>query len=277
MALRLLAMFICLMVGTMVAPAARNDPSMQARSVHLFYMPQVKVPESATVTMTVKEAQRNSFYMALGWNSGYFGLQDFQGCHIFIFSVWEPGDPHDYSAQEKAVPEEKRARVVYAAENVLTERFQREGTGAKTYGDIAWKTDEPVSFRVDAEPDGEDRMIFTAYIKMRDEKDWYKLAAISTICKDPRERGVVNVYSFVEDFWRNGDSAKVARAAEFRGIKTREKGSERWVEARGANFTADATPTENIDAGPTGDGGCFLKTGGATTNEHVRLWLPFAF
>lgn len=277
MALRMLAMFIFLMAGATHAEAARNDPSMQARSVHLFYMPQVKIPESATVTMAVKEPQRNSFYMALGWESGYFGLQDFQGTHIFIFSVWEPGDPFDYGALEKDIPEDERARVVYAAENVLIERFEREGTGAKTYGNIAWKKDEQISFRVDAEPDGEERMLFTGYIKRPGDTDWYKLAAISTVCKEPRLRGVVNVYSFVEDFWRNGESAKVSRMAEFRGIKTREKGSHRWVEARGANFTADATKTDNIDAGPTADGGCFLKTGGDTKNEHVKLWHPFSF
>lgn len=276
MALKLLAMFF-LLAGTMEASAVRNDPTMQARSVHLFYMPQVKCPESAMVTMTVKEPQTNSYYMALGWETGYFGLQDFMGERIFIFSVWEPGDPHDYEVLEKDVPEEKRAKIVYAAENVLVERFEREGTGAKTYGSIGWKENEPYSFRVDAEPDGEDRMIFTGYIKPPRENDWYKLAAISTICKDPRTRGVVNVYSFVEDFWRNGDSAKRSRSAEFRGIKTRERGSDRWAEARGANFSADATPTDNIDAGPTGDGGCFLKTGGDTKNDHVKLWQPFAF
>lgn len=276
MALRLFAMLIYILFGAVEADAARNDPSLQARSVHLFYAPQAKLPESAEVTMKVTEAQKNSFYMALGWESGYFGLQDWRDHHIFLFSVWEPGDPHDYDAREKDVPEECRARIVYAAENVLTERFEREGTGAKTYGDIAWKEGETISFRVDAEPDGDDRMIFTGYVKMRDEKDWYKLAAISTICKNPEIRGVCNVYSFVEDFWRNGDSAKVSRAAEFRDIKTRGKDSDKWECANFARFTADATRTNNIDAGPTGDGGAFLKTGGATTNANVKLWHIFS-
>ena len=277
MALRLLALFICLMVGTTNVEAARNDPSMQARSVHLFYLPQVQTPESAMVTVTVKEAQKNSFYMALGWDCGYCGLQNFQDYHIFIFSVWEPGDPFNYDAREKDVPEDHRAKILYTAENVLGERFEREGTGAKTYGNIAWKENEPISFRVDSEPENDERMIFTAYIKRQNDKEWYKLASISTICKDPELRGIGNVYSFVEDFWRNGDSAKVSRSAEFHGIKTRAKGSDRWVESHGARFTADATETNNIDAGPTADGGCFLKTGGDTKNEHVKLWETFSF
>lgn len=277
MALRLFAMLIYIVYGAMEADAARNDPEKQARSVHLFYGPQAKLPESAMVTLKVKETFENSFFMAIGWESGYFGLQDWHDYNIFIFSIWEPGNPHDYEAKEGDVKEENRARIVYAAENVLTERFEHEGTGAKAYGDIAWKVGEPISFRVDAEPDGDDRMIFTGYVKMRDEKDWYKLASISTICKDPEVRGVCNVYSFVEDFWRNGESAKASRTAEFSDIKTREKGSDKWVKANMARFTADATRTNNIDAGPTGDGAAFLKTGGATTNEHVKLWHTFSF
>lgn len=277
MVMKLLAMLICMVAGLTEANALRNDPSKQARSVHLFYMPQVRQPESATVTMTVREAQKNSFYMALGWDCGYFGLQDYDGTHIFIFSVWEPSDPSDYNAREKDVPEDQRAKVLFAAENVVVERFEREGTGAKTFGDIAWKENEQVSFRVDAEPENDERMIFTGYIKIHGDTEWYKLASISTICKDRRLRGVGNVHSFVEDFWRNGESAKVARAAEFRSIKTRAKGSERWSESHGARFSADPTRTNNIDAGPTGDGGCFLKTGGDTKNEHVKLWETFAF
>ena len=277
MTLRLLAVFVCLLAGAIRADTPRNDPFMQARSVHLFYIPQFLHPESAMVTMTVKEAQENSFYMALGWNSGYFGLQDFNGYRIFIFSVWEPGDPHDYKALEKDVPEESRAKILFAAENVVTERFEHEGTGAKTFGNIAWKENEPVSFRVDSEPENDERMIFTAYIKMNGDKDWYKLASVSTICKEPEYRCVGNVCSFIEDFWRNGESAKLSRSAEFRNIKTRRRGDERWGESHGARFTADPTPSQNIDAGPTEDGGCFLKTGGDTKNEHVKLWETFAF
>lgn len=255
---------------------AQDDAALakrQARSVHLLYAPQAPQPESAMITVTVTQAQTNSYYMALGWGAGYCGLQDYHGQRIFIFSVWEPSNPFDFKAREADVKSDIRARPVFMAENVVSSRFEYEGTGMKTISNICWKEGEPVSIRIDSEPDGDDRMIFTAFIKLRGS-DWSKVAAISTICRDPAKRCVGGIYSFVEDFWRNGWSSTVSRRAEYRDVKTRSKGGD-WVTATHATFTADSTPSDNIDAGPTGDGGFFLRTGGDTKNEHVKLWEKF--
>lgn len=271
----LLTLVLCLVVRAATA-AAQNDPAMQARSVHLFYMPQARSPESAMATVEVTEAQTNSYYMAIGWDCGYCGLQDVDGRRIFIFSVWEPSDAFDLKAREEDVREDVRARAVFVGDGVKAKRFGGEGTGMKTTTPLAWNEGDEVTIRIDSASDGKDRMVFSCSIRHNDD-EWRKIAAISTICPVEKERCIHNVHSFVEDFWRNGESAKLSRGAEYRGIKTRAKGSDEWVEAVGAMFTADSTNTDNIDAGPTGDGGCFLKTGGATKNDHVKLWQSFKF
>ena len=275
LALKALAASACLVCASAAAAEEAAMPPQRpsaARSVHLRYGPQAQNPVCAEATVTVTETQTNSYFMVLGWDAGYCGLQDL-GRHgkIFIFSVWEPGDPFDMQARESDVPLEERAKVLFAAPNVEVYRFDREGTGAKTMANIDWKVGEPVSVRVEYEPDGEDRAIYGCWVKTKGG-DWTPVAAISTICAKPSDRGVCNIHSFIEDFWRNGWSATVSRRAEFRDIRSRSAGEDaEWVYAYAAMFTADRTPTENIDAGCTGDGAFFLKTGGSTTNEHVKL------
>ncbi|MBR0196667.1 MAG: DUF3472 domain-containing protein [Kiritimatiellae bacterium] len=242
-----------------------------ARSVHLKYAPQAPLAQEAEATIKVTQCQTNSFYMAIGWDFGYCGIQHVVGIgHVVIFSVWDPGDPHDLSAKQEAVPEERRTKVLYAAPEMTVSRFEFEGTGAKAMAGLDWKIGEEVSFRVESFKDGEDRMAFTCFIKMKDTP-WTKLATFSTLCHGDKVKGVTNVYSFVEDFWRNGESAKRVRRAEFSGIRTRSKDGE-WVNVRVACFTGDTTQTKNIDAGMTDSGAFFLQTGGDTKNEHTPLW-----
>ena len=72
-------------------------------------------------------------------------------------------------------------------------------------------------------------------------------------------------YSFVEDFRRNGVSATQDRKARYGNgwVRTAEG---HWVALTDATFTADNTPTLNIDAGLEGDD-FFLTTGGDVQNR----------
>ena len=71
-------------------------------------------------------------------------------------------------------------------------------------------------------------------------------------------------YSFIEDFKRDKVSTTFARKAEFANPWIKNINNE-WVPISKANFTADANPVLNIDAGTT-NGHFFLITGGDTTN-----------
>lgn len=242
----------------------------QARSVHLRYEPTEPNADAVRGVVTVTEVQTNSYYCLFGWDSGYCGIQDVNGRRILIFSVWDPGDPFDFAAHPDHVAHDIRAKVLYAKEGVDVARFGGEGTGARTMTEIGWKVGEPVAIQIEAAPDGEDRTAFTCRARNLKTGAWETYATVSTLCHENRARGLNGIYSFVEDFWRNGHSATLSRRAEFARIETRSATTKNWLKADRAFFTGDGTPSMAIDAG-LAPRGFFLQTGGATTNAHARL------
>lgn len=251
----------------------------QARSVHLYYGPEVQNAIAAQGTVTVTETQTNSYYMVLGWSTGYCGIQDWGSHKVFIFSVWEPSDPYDFKAKADDVKEEIRAKVLYSGEGVNVSRFGGEGTGAKTLTDINWQVGKGVTARIESAPDGADRTAYTCYIHLEQDgtsqeclSSWRKIATISTLNNPSRKPGISGVHSFVEDFWRNTHSATIARRAEFSNVKCLAAGETTWREMTTACFTADPTPSNAIDAGRIGPKSFFLKTGGGTENKNAQLW-----
>ena len=253
------------------AKRAEQIAKRQARSVHLFYAPLAKDADAARVTVNVTEVQTNSYYMMLGWDNGYCGLQDIYGQRAFIFSVWEPGDPFDFAAKEKDVPEELRAKILYAAPNVSTTRFEHEGTGAKAISGINWTQGECLTVKVEAKRDGKDRIAYSCYLRLLPSAEWLHFATISTLANDFRGALISNIHSFVEDFWRNGYSATVSRRAEYSQIATRSAETGEWVKAYAARFSADSTDSRAIDAGVTDNDAFFLATGGKTINDHAAV------
>lgn len=251
--------------------APRNEVAPKAaRSVHLRY-PQIATNSVlAEVTLDVKSLQPNSYYMALGWSAGYCGLQNLKDAgNVLIFSVWEPGDPFDFSAKPDSIPEERRAKAVYAEEHVHISRFGYEGTGVKAMARLQhWEPGKKVQFRIVSEAEDDKRVVYTCFFRSVGEEKWLKIASISTLCP-PSKRFFDNLYSFVEDFWRNGESVKLMRRAEYSDIYTYDAAGN-CVKAKAAVFTADETSLNNIDAGRTAENAFYLQTGG-DTEAHTPL------
>lgn len=273
---RILLAAVLLAFGTLsaedaAAPSAPPPPAeaRQARSVHLNYRPLAPAATCVEGTVTVVTTQPRTYFSIICCDRGYCGVQDLgPDGRVFIFSVWEPGDPMDLKARADRVAEDIRARVVYCAPGTEASRFGGEGTGAKTLTPFDWKVGEPVSARIEVAPDGE-RAVFTCHVKKGVDGEWRRIASISTLGAKP-ELG--RIYSFVEDFARNYASAKQIRRAEFGGFRTRTSAASGWVPAVRALFTGDTTQTMNVDAGRTASGNFFLQTGGETRNAHVPLW-----
>ena len=272
------AVSACLTLTACAARHAEPTPEelvkRQARSVHLFYAdcPKTGV-DSAIATVTVRKSYPGSYFAALVWDTGYCGIQDLPGGdRVVIFSVWDPVDPFDFSAKPESVKEDLRAKVLYADPLMDVARFGGEGSGARTMAGFGWKEDQGVSFKVDGEPDGETRTKYTCYVKMADGStgDWYKLATISTIRGKSEVKGITTLYSFVEDFRRNYVSAKNDRRAEFSDVCVFFDGQ--WHKVDVAYFSADGTPSKNIDAGKIPETGAFfLATGGETQNVTTQI------
>ena len=246
-----------------------EQAARQARSVHLFWLDVDAAAREVTGAVTVTETQNNSYFMALGFDGGYMGIQDLNGRHVGIFSIWDPvGHSDDATARPETVPVDVRAKVLYSAPQVHVSRFGGEGTGARTMFGCDWKIGTPVRFRVTAEADGPDRTAFTGYVG--DGTNETKIATISRLSRGGKP-AVLHPYSFVEDFWRNGRSKDLVRRAEFTGFASRGQEKDAALKpVTVAYFSADENTLSSVDAGPV-PGGAFLQTGGRTENKTVPL------
>jgi hypothetical protein len=250
-----------LVLGAADASTAADKPAPRAaRSVHLWY----RAPEATVFynEVTVEESQRGTYFCVCGFNHGYFGIQELiePGKKVVIFSVWDPGKQDD----PDAVAADRRVKVLHAGDGVRVSRFGNEGTGGKSMFAYQWKVGERYRLCVKADVEG-DRTAYAAYFYLNESKQWKHLVTFQTITGGDPLKGY---YSFVEDFRRNGLSATQRRRARYGGGWAHTVDGH-WVALTRATFTADKTPTLNIDAGLDGND-FFLATGGDIQN-HTPL------
>src|SRR5689334_15586077 len=115
-----------LLAGRAGAPAAESQPVPQAaRSVHLFY----PAPDATLFynEMVVEKSTGGSYFMACGWDKGYFGIQELgDGRKVILFSIWDAGDK-----EKSKNGSEQQVECVYQAPDVKVKRFGGEGTGGQ--------------------------------------------------------------------------------------------------------------------------------------------------
>ncbi len=130
--------FALTLVAAQVIAAETNTFPRAARSVHLRY----PAPEGDLFynEMVVTESVNGSYFMACGWNTGYFGIQQLGSStnKVAIFSVWDPTKGDD----QKAVKLEDRVELLYEGAGVRIKRFGGEGTGGQCMTPFAWKIGE---------------------------------------------------------------------------------------------------------------------------------------
>lgn len=242
--------------------AVRGDERLKGiacRSVHLGY----PAAEGTAFynEMTADRSAPGTYFMACGWDKGYFGMQELgDGKKLLIFSVWDSGqnDP-------KAVAADKRVKLLHRDAKVRIGRFGGEGTGGQSFFDYDWKIGQTYRFLVTAKTNGE-RTEYAGWFYVPEDKVWKHLVTFSTLTGGKPLRGY---YSFIEDFKRDRVSATKARSAHFSNGWIKSKDGE-WTPLTKARFTADGNPVVNINA--VLDGARFvLATGGDTTNKDTKL------
>jgi hypothetical protein len=246
--------------------AAAAEPPRAARSVHLGW----SAPEGTLfyLEMAVERSTTGSYFMACGWNTGYFGIQELgDGRKVALFSVWDPTVGDDPGA----VKTEDRVEVLHADESVRIRRFGGEGTGGQCMLDFPWKLNEIHRFLLHATVDG-DKTAYAGYLYFPDAGQWKHLVTFQTRTGGQPLKGY---YSFVEDFRRDGKSVGEVRRARFANGWVRSTNGE-WVALTRARFTASGAEwesKENINAGVNGSD-FFLVTGGDTRQEvELRSFL----
>jgi len=257
--------------GAPAAQAAKKPAVTAACSVHLCY----RAPPATAFynEITVEKSAHGSFFMACGFEAGYFGMQELgDGRKVVIFSVWDAGSGNNPNAAAK----DKRVEVRYKADDVHTERFGGEGTGQKSMWGYDWKVGQTCRFLVKiVSVDG--KPAYAAYFFVPETKAWKHLATFWA----PGDIGLLKDYdSFVEDFRRDTRSVGETRRAVFgNGAVCDETGA--WRMLNNAYFEASEAPTEareKIDAGPVANG-FFLQNGGDTqmhTKVHALMERPVA-
>lgn len=230
-----------------------------ARSVHWSW----PTPDAELFcnSMIVDQSVPGSYFMACGWNTGYFGIQELaNGKKVIIFSVWDPTKGDD----PNKVVDAERVECLYNDSAMRIRRFGGEGTGGQCMGDFEWKIGETNRFLVRAVPDGS-KTAYSGFVYGNQEKRWRKLVTFRTRTGGLPLKGL---YSFVEDFRRDGKSAKEQRRAQFGQGWVKTVGGD-WVALARARFTASNAEWEardTINAGLT-DPWFYLETGGETRNS----------
>ncbi len=246
-------------IGTCAESIGGTEPPRAARSVHL----QWPAPDSVLfyLEVTVERSTAGSYFMACGWGGGYFGIQEQgRGKKVAIFSVWDPTVGDD----PNAVNTEDRVEVLHEGEGVRIRRFGGEGTGGQCMRDFAWEIGKTYRFAVRAEVQGQ-KTASAGFLYLPDAKRWLHLVTFRTQSRGAPLRGL---YSFIEDFRRDGASVMDVRRARFGNGWVKTTGGE-WKGLAEARFTASGATWEakdNIDAGAAGEE-FFLATGGATTRS----------
>jgi acetyl esterase/lipase len=253
----LIAMFVA---ASGVALGQETKPRA-ARSVHLGY------PAPAALAfyneITVEQSVPGSYFMACGFNHGYFGIQEQgKGKKVVIFSIWDPtkGD------NANTVPLEERVEILYKADDVLAKRFGGEGTGGQSFFDHDWKIGQTCRFLVVATVQDK-KTAYAGYFWLAEKNQWKHLVTFRTRTGGEELRGF---YSFIEDFRRDTKSATEARRATFgNGWVMDDKGE--WKPLTKARFTASGATWEakdTIDAGVAGNV-FYLQTGGDTKTSNA--------
>ena len=263
-------LFVVMLVAVgSLAGAGEGEPPRAARSVHLHF----PAPEADAFynELTVGRSVPGSYFMACGFSHGYFGIQELGGGKkVVLFSVWDPTRGDDAAG----VPLEQRVEVLHQDPDVEVKRFGGEGTGGQSFFKYDWKTGETCRFLVRAKAEN-DKTAYAAYFWLGRTKSWKHLVTFRTRTGGQRLKGL---YSFIEDFRRDTDSADEVRRAVFSNGWVL---SGDWKPLLAARFTASGSEWEakdTIDAG-VGEGRFYLQTGGdtkTTTTLDSTLKRPVA-
>ena len=258
-----LAFALC--AAGLMMPAEAQFP-MGARSVHLWHP--APDAEWAYGELSVEQSTPGSYFCVIGFSCGYFGIQELMnGAKIAIFSVWDPGDPFDFSAKADNVDEKIRTKNTYAGEGVTIRRFGGEGTGGQSVMPFAWKDGETYRFAVHVRRDGDHRAAFTAYLHR--DGGWFKMATFSTL-QTKGDPSIGGIYSFIEDFRRTSESKMQVRRGSFLNFFVKPHGGA-WTPVAEGRFTADKNPILTVDAEIVKNGFA-LATGGSIENRHLKLF-----
>ncbi len=185
-----------------IPPAQRGAPS-----VHLFYT----LPQNSDIVAFYNQVRArttplNTYYMACGWQRGYFGMQvNSPTRRTILFSVWDNGN---VKIDPNLTPPNERAGVVKTGSGVQYSRFGNEGTGSHCMFRFPWHKGHTYCFLVTAQREHHSAL-YSGYFYAKSIGHWKLIGTIRV----PKYQSLYGLYSFDEDFW--GSNGYLRRSAEF--------------------------------------------------------------
>lgn len=209
-------------------PSVHMKYSLPEEDIEYFYN-EVTVPEENDVI--------GSYYMANGFDGGYFGMQANSPTERrILFSVWSPYDTQD----PKDIPHEYQIKKLRQGEGVHIGEFGNEGSGGQSYLKYNWKAGQTYKFLTHIRPDGKGNTIYTAYFYATDENRWRLIASFLRPKTDTWYKGA---HSFLENFIPT--QGYLTRKVLFNNqwaVTTKGK----WIEVTQGGFTYDATARAKV-------------------------------
>ncbi len=233
--------------------AANYYWSRRGPSVHLGYT----VPANteyfySEVMVPSGQDAIGSYYMANGFNGGYFGIQVKSPSERWVlFSIWD--------AENGA-----KTTLVSKGAGVIDNGFGGEGTGGQSYLVYNWVAGNTYRFITRVRPDGAGGTDFSAWFFAPETGAWRYIATWKRPATTTYHAGV---YSFLENFIDT--KGYLGRLAEH-GNQWARSTAGTWTEIATARFTGDATAAngQRMDyAGGLRNGRFYLRNGGFFTNN----------
>ncbi len=243
-------------------------PRRNAASVHLRYaMPDTMNALSFYNEVTVPDGMDAlySYYMACGFERGYFGMQvNDIGERRIIFSVWDAGNE---AADRNKVAEANKVQLVAKGEDVFADGFGNEGTGGHSHWQYIWHPGQTYKFLVTATIDSAAQT--TTYAGYFFVPEWQKWKLIACF-KAPKDgKSLHGLYSFSENFI--GTTGQQKRQAYFGNQWVRRENGD-WKELTQSSFSYDATGKagDRIDYGAGAEDTTFYLWHGGFTAANVK-------
>jgi hypothetical protein len=244
-------------------------PRRNAASVHLSY----PTPKGTNVSafyceVTAVEDPVATYYMATGWDRGYFGMQVNSATERrIIFSVWDAGSE---AKDRSKVAAEDRTTLIAKGDGVVTGDFGNEGTGGHSHLVYPWKTGERQRFITTALPVDAKHTIYSGYYFHPEKKEWMLISSWKAPQTGTWLRGL---YSFSENF--GGSNGHLLRKALFGNQWIRSEAGE-WIEQTTARFSHDPTgKRDRLDRFMGVENGEFFLSQGGFVPGFTKFGEPF--
>jgi len=233
-------------------------------SVHLRY----NVPPNVTLEYAYSELlvpeeedQVGSYFMANGFEEGYFGMQvNSETERRILFSVWSPYKTDD----PRKIPESQRVLTVARGDGIHVGEFGNEGAGGQSYLVHPWKAGVTCRFLTRVQQAEDNFTVYTSWFSESPDAPWRLIASFR---RPNTQTSLTGFHSFLENF--NPATGHLSRRVEYRNVHVRDTNGN-WHACTAARFSTDATGSQKhrLDfAGGVGADHFFLQNCGFSNSS----------